>query len=571
MDVFAYEPTAAPPGNGPSSPPNPFPGTSRITLEERNGLPARVEVVADEPRRVRTYYDERTDRCLYAWGPVVHSRVQADALPQWCLDVAGRRSFGDFTELLGNFILLVDDRRAGRVLIVPDVLGVRPWFVGQRDGRFVCGSDVWRIRDAGLAGSEIDYDAVSAWLQYGYDCSGGSLFAALKRPAPGTLVEFHDGQTHEVRFANLPAGGDEVAPAEQIVQGVHERVSRAFAAAVAGVGRITLPLSGGFDSRYLAALAKDTPGLDVQTVTVANSDAESAPAARVAQVLGLPHETIRVDGSELDAYDEPYHFTPAGFPITKQVSAVAAARGPADAPVVSGYLGETLVRDGNDRCLGKREHEFPEGEDLAAVLLRHHRLRFNRLDLMDDAVVRRVEARAVRPMREAVEQGRAVGKPFLYANLLSRQRCYLANNFLQFLHLRETILPFYSWDLIEYRLRHRYGCFTWQTYELLFRTYYPQLAEIPHSTRTTEAADGAAATTKTPPSRHARPWARELLTTMLRPGRLSAVPRRKAVHRLAAAALGRGDHEHAVIFLERLWLLEQRLKAAGVEFDWRGI
>src|SRR5690242_17627505 len=173
-----------------------------------------------------------------------------------------------------------------------------------------------------------------------------------------------------------------------------------------------------------------------------------------------------------------------GFPVTRQLSHVIAARRP-DVPVLNGYLGDSLVRGSHDRCFGKLDRDTPD--DLAAVLQRAHSLVGNRFDLIDSHVVQQIERRSLAAMRSLIERGSALGKRFLYFDLFGRQRHYISNNFLQHLDLAEAVVPFYNPGLIADRFAYDYTCFNWELYELLLRTQFPAIGDIPHNARLPES------------------------------------------------------------------------------------
>ena len=73
------------------------------------------------------------------------------------------------------------------------------------------------------------------------------------------------------------------------------------------------------------------------------------------------------------------------------------------------------------------------------------------------------------------------------------------------------------------------------------------------------------------PSHCTRHWAAAALQGLLRSDRLPLVSRRKAIPRLLGAMAGRGNLEVVALFLYRLHLLDDRLRHAGVRFDWNEI
>ena len=104
------------------------------------------------------------------------------------------------------------------------------------------------------------------------------------------------------------------------------------------------------------------------------------------------------------------------------------------------------------------------------------------------------------------------------------------------------------------------------TYEALFRTFFPEIADVPHNSKMGEKNVWVPRS-----SRCTREWAAKVLKGLSTSQCLPLLSRRKSVPRLIGALLGRRDLEVVALFLYRLFLLDQRLRRAGVAFDWNGI
>jgi hypothetical protein len=142
----------------------------------------------------------------------------------------------------------------------------------------------------------------------------------------------------------------------------------------------------------------------------------------------------------------------------------------------------------------------------------------------------------------------------------------MANNFIQHMDIAEAILPFTAWETIEYRLQNDATCYNWDMYEALLNTHFPAIAHVPHNARMGDKNELSPA-----PSRCTKLWASTVLKGLRRGGCLSIVNRRKSVPRLIGAMMGRRDLDVVAMFLHRLFLLDQRLRRAGVAFDWNEI
>ena len=168
---------------------NPIPEAKRVTVTGR--ATATFQVYAGDPTRVQVHHDAELERASYAWGNVAHASVpKGDALLRWIGQAADDASPMKLRELHGHFVVVIDDRRRGTISFVSDVLGLRPWYVNTSQGRLIAGSDVPALCRAGLSAGEVDYDAVASWLQYNFDCTGGSIRATTSgwRPAPSARM-----------------------------------------------------------------------------------------------------------------------------------------------------------------------------------------------------------------------------------------------------------------------------------------------------------------------------------------------------------------------------------------------
>jgi hypothetical protein len=547
---------------------NPFADTIRQTVEPDAdpSEPVGLEVFAGAGATLAAHHDEATGCCAYLWGLAAHPEVsKADLLPWIVRTLLVDGDVKELTNLVGHFLFILDDRRAGRVHFITDIFAMRPAFVGQRDGRLVLGSDVWALHEAGLSGGEVDYESVGAFIYHVYDCTGGTVFKGLRRLPHSSVVTWERGHFKSTSYLDYKIGNTEV-PREEMAERVHQCVSRDFDALMEGVDDVTLALSGGFDSRYLAALAVRKPGLRITSYVVANDPSEATVARQVADALSLKLQVIPADGTSWNMYDEPYHFMADGFPVTKQVGHLVATRRPG-MPILNGFMGDSTVRGANDRWYDKTDQETTD--DLAAVLFRAYDSRGNRLDLLHDGVVRRVHEAGMRPLHAWVEKGRAYGKPFPYIMWFNKHAFLVANNFLQHLDHAEAVMPLCTPSLFGLRFAHGYQTFNWDLYNYILGSRFPELANLPHNTKLQKGPRP-----RPPVSRCSKRWAAGLVNALTNPasgGMLSLVNRRKAIPRLLGVIAGRRDVEPVARFLKRLWLLERRLRRASVPFDWNGI
>ncbi|MDB5358133.1 MAG: hypothetical protein JWN24_4586 [Phycisphaerales bacterium] len=540
---------------------NPFDGTGRITIPPGDGMQAGLEVVAGNGAHVETYFDASSGCCVYRWGIAAHPDVPALGLLKWILGVVNSGDASALCQVVGTFIILIDDRRSRRVRMVSDVLGLRPWHVGQDRGHLVCGSDVWSIQQAGFDMGGVNYDAVAAWLRMIFDCTEMGLFKNFPPIGYGVVATWDAGGYSESRYFKIE-GGLKTPPPEELIEGMHRRISRTFDALTRDLDRVSIALSGGFDSRYLAALGVKRKDLKIEAFCVCDEESEGIGASMVAQALELPLQVLRTDGSIWNMYAEPFHFTPGGFPITKQLSYVAASQRPG-VPCLSGFFGDPMNRGSLDRLEEKLEREIQEDLPVAyhrSFVSKHTLARF---DLLDPKVIERSDERILEVLRRRFAQWTHTSHPILGVSLVAQQRHYMSNNILQHLNVAEALIPFFSWESIQFKMQNDAACFSYDVYGKLLDTYFPQMSHIPHNSK---IACGNHSVVR--PSRCTRKWAMAVLAGLPRSNCMSLLNRRKAVPRLIGALMGRRDVEVVAMFLYRLHLLDERCRRCGVAFDW---
>jgi len=537
-------------------------------------VPWQITMFADHDTRLHTFVSPEGS-CTYVWGIPAHPTVAKSEIAAWATRVHASGEWHRFRELLGTFVIIIDEPRRRRVTFVDDVLGIRPLFVGHRAGRLVFGSDVWAMHRMGFTSGQIDYRALVSWVAFSCSYSGGTLFADLRRLAPGAVTVFEDGRLSEQPYASFSAA-TRIPQTEEAADAIHHIVSSTAQSLFANYPSVTLALSGGFDSRYLLALAVQNHVNLARLITVSYPSEEGEVARKVADVLGVTVEDLATGDNEWDTFDEPYHFSADGFVIRKHLSYRIAHEAPG-VPLVNGFLGGIVVRGHDDTLAGKNESEW--GSELAAALQKAYLL--TSFDVFREDIAQRVDEGSRALLQEIVNEGRSrIGKSLEWFNLYSRQRFYISNNFLEHIGVSEALLPFYSWDLLEYKVSLPYRVFNDDVFLTMFRKQFPPLADIVHSDdlqkqrgRWGEPSSGRLdrwmALRKKRSSQTSARWARELLPVVRKGDWLSLLSRRRATLLLTAGLIRHPVSESAIFFMRRLYLLEQRIRGAGLEFDWQ--
>lgn len=531
-----------------------------ITLDTTEKGSADLRIFRGKDALVELGVSSDSDVRVYAWGQLAHPTHLGRDLIEWIGTNAARRNWSAYKELVGAFVLVLETLRPHRIHFVADALGTRPFFYALNPGGMIFGSDVWHLRGIDPKSVTLSPDAISSWLVYGFNCAETSLFSEYKRLAPATVLTIENGlpQVDAYLERHDPLKTLGTKEAAETVFGMVDTNVRALSRLKSP---ILIGLSGGYDSRLILGLVTKQRIAECTAVTIESASNESGPAEMVAKALGVTQEKVRVEGSNWDIYDEPFHFSCDGFPITKQASYQVAATRPGR-PVMNGFLGDRVVHGHGTTCNGLDESQVT-GSLAEALFLNHRQSTF---DSYMGRIAGQIRARAMRPMRRAEEVASPTGDVYRWADLYFRQRLYMSNNFNQHLCFSETLLPFLSGQLIEYYTNAHRSSFSRDVYRQIFRDHLPELADIPHSDEVRKAR--AAEHSVRPASRRTREFALAVLMEMSRPQNASAFSLRHVVPRMLLAFAKPLRVEYLVFDLYRYALLANRLRKHNLEIDW---
>ena len=461
---------------------------------------------------------------------------------------------------LGEFNLFRVDPFDRSLRIETDCLGLRPLFVRASDGRTVFGSEVLPLAEAGLVPSRLDPEAFAAWLLLEHPLNGRSLVEGLHRLPPGRAkIDLAAGQIQIRPFDRVEGGAD--LPRSELVERIGASVDGLLSRVVRDESRIGSFLSGGYDSRYVACRLAALGHTPDEAILVDASSGDAGPGREVADRLGIPLRIVPVEGSLVDAFEDPWFFAPHGFPQRSFYTSLALAKAADPPPMVDGLLGDDLIRGWVFEQ--KVQQRSPRPGELTEGLLDAH-LALRPETLFDEVASRRLRDRVLTQIAEfrPADFESETRRAWLWV-LMHRTRDFHAKNHLQVLDRTETYHPFVTPELITLRLGHRASLFDAGLYEELLRTYCPDLEGIPHSEKLPR-----------PDLAHHR-YSREmrdrtpgLLTMVALQGGRMGLNRSRLAPRLAAYGVGDRNQLYVARPLDRIRVLGARAAAFGAELPW---
>lgn len=226
--------------------------------------------------------------------------------------------------MAGMFAFALWDRETHTLSLARDRLGEKPLYYGRLGTTLVFASELKALRAHPRWHGEIDRGALSLLLRHNYIPAPHSIYCAIRKLLPGTLLLLRaDGSSQETCYWSAaevaergvaePFAGDERAAAGELERLLSRSVGRQMIADVP-LGAF---LSGGIDSSLIVALMQAQSARPVKTFTIGFSATgynEAEHAKAVARHLGTDHTELYVSSQQaMDVipglpalYDEPF-------------------------------------------------------------------------------------------------------------------------------------------------------------------------------------------------------------------------------------------------------------------------
>jgi asparagine synthase (glutamine-hydrolysing) len=257
------------------------------------------------------------------WRGTSDTEVALEAIDCWGLKVALDR-------FVGMFAFALWDRQDQKLYLVRDRLGEKPLYFGVSGSSFVFGSELKALKAFPDAKWDIDSQALSAFLKFGYVPAPSSIYRGVHKLAPGSCivvsVSSHGSFTVEVptHYWSLDVSRIEDQSSEmahkddkELVEDLHVRLLQAVRRQMVADVPLGAFLSGGIDSSAIVSLMQAQSSRPIRTFTIGfheNAYNEAPYAKEVARHLGTDHTELYIGASEAAAviphlpliYDEPF-------------------------------------------------------------------------------------------------------------------------------------------------------------------------------------------------------------------------------------------------------------------------
>jgi len=201
-----------------------------------------------------------------------------------------------FQQLSGSFLLVTYDVKRKRLLLVSDRLASRPLFYARDRDLFLFATDIRSILSNVCLSRRLDLRSVVEFLRFTMIFGDRTLYKDIFLLPPGSVLTVDQQGVSIDRYwfmTFLPAT-QEQRPIAHYAQRLAETFVKATDRMTDGLDGVGLMLSGGLDSRMVAAALQALGRKPKVSVTFCDfENLETVQAERVARTVGFEHTLIR--------------------------------------------------------------------------------------------------------------------------------------------------------------------------------------------------------------------------------------------------------------------------------------
>src|SRR5437868_26663 len=206
--------------------------------------------------------------------------------------------------LNGMFGMAIWDVKKQRLVVARDAMGIKLIYYRIASGQLTFGSEIRPILAAQDSKPEVDPVALNLFLRFRYTPSRLTVFAGIRKLAPGTMLVFERGGCRDERWYNytpVPFSNpkEDKGATEELLDLYRGAVKRHLLSDVP----VGILLSGGVDSGLLLALMNEQGGpWPAYTVGYGEifEDDELSDAKETAALLGAVHVPVKLDQAEFE-------------------------------------------------------------------------------------------------------------------------------------------------------------------------------------------------------------------------------------------------------------------------------
>ncbi len=214
----------------------------------------------------------------------------------------------EVAKLSGDFILIIKEKRAEKLILIRDRMGGRKLFYTVSSGSLIFASQLKTLIAIHGVSRDLDHFALESFLKFGYIIAPTTIFKSIRELEPGQLIECGKGNYNVVQYWRLRPSDEIELAGDDLRKALYKNIEQAIAARFNPRERIGIYLSGGVDSNtLLAVLSRMCDPSKIHTVSIGYGEQykdyhELSQARLGAAYFGSSHHELINGPEHIDAH-----------------------------------------------------------------------------------------------------------------------------------------------------------------------------------------------------------------------------------------------------------------------------
>jgi len=171
--------------------------------------------------------------------------------------------------LLGDFVLIIKDKKAQKLFLIRDKMGGRKLYFTVVGGTILFSTQLKKLLSVPGVSREIDYFALESFLKFGYVIAPATIFKSIRELEPGQFIECGEGSYKVVHYWRLHPSTEVHGNRGELREALYNKIDESISARFNEKERIGVYLSGGIDSNtLLAVLSRLADPSKIQTMSI---------------------------------------------------------------------------------------------------------------------------------------------------------------------------------------------------------------------------------------------------------------------------------------------------------------
>lgn len=198
-------------------------------------------------------------------------------------------------KLKGAFNIIIWDRKEKKLTVFNDRYGLRPTYYSQHNNRLYLASEVKAILTCNDVSKNVDDSAIASLFFFGFVMGNKTYFESIKLLPPASFLVFKNNEIFISNYWDFNfLDKNEGKTQDYYEQKLGNLILQAIERHVEDGTRITVPLSGGLDSRTILASIPEEYH-PINTITFGTKDMDDVQIAkRVSETLGTNHYSLEI-------------------------------------------------------------------------------------------------------------------------------------------------------------------------------------------------------------------------------------------------------------------------------------